>query len=191
LLEGLDGVQKMSKSLGNYVGIAEAPGVQFGKVMSLPDALMPQYFELATAWPLTRADATREALARGELAPVDAKRLLARTVVELYHGAGAGEAAETEFDRVFKAHDVPSDIAEITVPVGEFRDGTIRVARLLALAFPSAVASNREGKRLIEQGGVRLDGERVEDSELALSKADVGGRLLQLGRRHWARLLSG
>jgi tyrosyl-tRNA synthetase len=189
LLVGLDGVQKMSKSLGNYVGIAEAPGVQFGKLMSLPDALMPQYFELATGWSLDRAEPTRQALARGDLAPVDAKRLLARTVVELYHGPGAGDAAEAEFDRVFKAHDVPSDVAEIAVPASEFRDGSVRVARLLALAFPGAVPSNKEGRRKIEQGGVRVDGEVVGDPDLELTAAELGGRMLQLGRRNWAKLV--
>src|SRR5262249_49578377 len=104
LLVGLDGVKKMSKSLGNYVGVAEAPGDQFGKLMSLPDPLMGAYFELATAWPKAEADAVAARVAAGDLRAVDAKRLLARTVVDLYHGAGTGEAAEAEFDRVFKAH---------------------------------------------------------------------------------------
>src|SRR5262245_55238949 len=92
LLVGLDGVKKMSKSLGNYVGIAEAPAEQFGKLMSLPDELMPAYFELATAWPKSRADEVAAQLAAGDLRAVEAKRLLARTVVDLYHGAGAGES---------------------------------------------------------------------------------------------------
>ena len=96
LLVGLDGVQKMSKSLGNYVGIAEAPAEQFGKLMSLPDELMRQYFELATAWPLERAhEVAARAAAGGELKPVEAKRLLARTVVDLYHGDGAGAAGRS------------------------------------------------------------------------------------------------
>ena len=94
LLVGLDGVQKMSKSLGNYVGIAEAPTEQFGKLMSLPDELMPQYFDLATGWPLERADEVKRELESGAQKPVEAKRLLARTVVDLYHGDGAGAAAE-------------------------------------------------------------------------------------------------
>jgi tyrosyl-tRNA synthetase len=100
LLEGTDGVQKMSKSLGNYVGISEPPGDQFGKVLSIPDELMPKYFTLTTGWHPDRIDEVCAALVAGELAPVDAKRLLARTVVDLYHGEGAGEAAEAEFDRV-------------------------------------------------------------------------------------------
>jgi tyrosyl-tRNA synthetase len=188
LLVGLDGAQKMSKSLGNYVGIAEEPGTQFGKLMSLPDALMPLYFELATAWPLERAQSVRESLARGETRAVDAKRLLARTVVDLYHGDGAGERAEAEFDRVFRAHDAPSDVSVVDVPAAELRDGRIRAARLLALAFPAAVPSNKEGRRKIAQGGVRIDGEVVADPDLELAPDELEGRMLQLGRRNWARI---
>ena len=173
LLVGLDGVQKMSKSLGNYVGIAEAPTEQFGKLMSLPDELMPQYFELATAWPLERAAAVTRDLQSGLLKPVEAKRLLAHTVVELYHGNGAGDVAEAEFDRVFVAHEVPEDVPEVQIPPDEVRDGRIRVATLVALAFPQAVSSNNEGQRKIVQGGVRLDGEVVTDPKRDVAPADV------------------
>jgi tyrosyl-tRNA synthetase len=188
LLVGLDGVKKMSKSLGNYVGIAEAPAEQFGKLMSLPDELMGQYFDLATAWPLSRAAQVMTDVRSGALRPVDAKRLLARTVVELYHGPGAGEAAEAEFDRVFKAHDTPTDIADVVVDPAELRDGKVRLARVLASAFPAAVPSNKEGRRKIEQRGVKLDDVVVDDPDLELTAAELDGRLLQLGRRNWARL---
>ncbi len=188
LLVGLDGEKKMSKSLGNYVGIAEAPGEQFGKLMSLPDELMGQYFDLATAWPLERSAAVKAELASGALRPVDAKRLLARTVVDLYHGEGAGAAAEAEFDRVFKSHAAPTAVAEVVVDAGEFRDGRVRLARVLALAFPQTVPSNKEGARKIAQGGVRLDDVVVDDPDLELTAADLDGTLLQLGRRKWARL---
>jgi tyrosyl-tRNA synthetase len=191
LLVGLDGVKKMSKSLGNYVGIADAPGEQFGKLMSLPDELMGRYFELATAWPLGRAQQVSRDLAAGVLRPVDAKRLLARSVVDLYHGPGAGEAAEAEFDRVFKAHDVPAEVPEVMVDGTELREGRVRLARLLALAFPAAVPSNKEGRRKIAQGGVRLDDAVVDDADAALTAAELDGRVLQLGRRHWARLRAG
>ena len=188
LLVGLDGVQKMSKSLGNYVGIAEAPTEQFGKLMSVPDELMPQYFELATAWPLARATEVKRELSTGALKPVAAKRLLARTVVDLYHGDGSGEAAEGEFDRVFVAHEVPDDVPDVQIPPDDVRDGRIRVATLVARAFPAAVQSNKEGRRKIVQGGVSLDGEVVTDADLDVAPADVDGKLLQLGRRNWARL---
>jgi tyrosyl-tRNA synthetase len=188
LLVGLDGAKKMSKSLDNYVGITEPASEQFGKVMSLPDATMPEYFALATGWDAERAAAASGDLASGARRPVDAKRLLARTVVELYHGAGSGAAAEAEFDRVFKAHDTPSEIPEVTVDAAELRDGRVRLARVLAIAFPTAVTSNKEGARKIAQGGVRLDDAVVDDPELELTTADLDGRLLRLGRRNWARL---
>ncbi|MET0421861.1 MAG: tyrosine--tRNA ligase [Acidimicrobiia bacterium] len=188
LLVGLDGEKKMSKSLGNYVGIADAPGEQFGKLMSPPDELMGQYFDLATAWPLERSAQVKAEVASGALRPVDAKRLLARSVVELYHGRGTGEAAEAEFDRVFKAHDAPSEIDEVVIPTDELRDGKIRLARVVAIAFPKAVPSNKEGRRKIEQGGVKLDDVVVDDPDAELTPAELDGVLLQLGRRNWARL---
>ncbi len=179
----------MSKSLGNYVGISEAPGEQFGKLLSIPDELMPKYFTLTTGWHPDRIDEVSAALAAGDLAPVDAKRLLARTVVDLYHGDGAGAAAEAEFDRVFRAHDTPTDIPEVAVPAEEYRDGMVRLARVLAIAFPTAVPSNKEGRRKIEQGGVRLDGEVVADPDVELSREQLAGRTLQLGKRNWAKLV--
>jgi tyrosyl-tRNA synthetase len=183
LLEGLDGVQKMSKSLGNYVGIAEPPAEQFGKLMSIPDELMPRYFQLTTGWLPDQVDATLAALAAGDLAPVAAKRLLARTVVDLYHGAGAGATAEAEFDRVHKEHAVPTDVPVRDVAAGDL---PARLARVLALV--ELVPSGKEGRRKIEQGGVRLDGEKVADPELEVGPTDVDGRLLQVGRRAWARV---
>jgi tyrosyl-tRNA synthetase len=188
LLEGTDGVNKMSKSLGNYVGISEPPGEQFGKLLSIPDELMPKYLTLTTGWHPDRIDEVSRALSAGDLAPVDAKRLLARTVVDLYHGDGAGQAAEAEFDRVFRSHDTPTDIPEVVVPADEYRGGVVRLARVLAIVFPAAVPSNKEGHRKIVQGGVRLDGEVVADPDLELSAEQLAGRTLQLGKRNWARL---
>jgi tyrosyl-tRNA synthetase len=183
LLEGLDGEKKMSKSLGNAVGISEPPAEQFGKLMSIPDQLMPRYFELATGWHPDRVAEVGGALADGSLTPVAAKRLLGRTVADLYHGPGAGEAAEAEFDRVFKAREVPSDVPDRTVAAAEF---PMRLARLLALA--ELVPSNKEGRRKIEQGGVRLAGARITDPDLEVDAAAVAGQLLQVGKRAWARI---
>jgi tyrosyl-tRNA synthetase len=188
LLEGLDGHEKMSKSLGNYIGIAEPPDDQFGKLMRLPDELMPKYLELATGWDPAALDA-RDRLARGELAPVDAKRLLARTVVGLYHSDSAAAQAEAEFDRVFKEHAAPSDVEEFVLPPEGLRDGRIEVARLLALA--GLVDSNREGRRKITEGGVYLDDARVTDPSLEVAPGEVDGRLLRLGRRGWRRIRAG
>jgi tyrosyl-tRNA synthetase len=186
LLEGLDGVQKMSKSLGNFVGIIEPPDEQFGKLMSLPDELMPRYFKLATGWDPDRVRETVEALEARRLEPVAGKRLLGRTVVDLYHGEGAGVAAEEAFDRVFKAHEAPAEIEEAELDPALFENGPVRLARLLAAA--GLVASNREGARMIEQGAVRRDGARIDDQDLEVAAAQVDGSVFQVGRRKWARI---
>jgi len=190
LLVGLDGSKKMAKSLDNYVGITEPPEEQFGKLMRIPDDAMAEYFELATGW---HPDSVAEVL--GELARTEGadrsrlKRLLARTVVDLYHGEGAGERAEAEFDLVFKEHAAPSDVEEFVLRPEELRDGRIEVARLLALA--GLVGSNREGRRKITEGGVSLDFQRVADPLADVAPQDVDGRLLQLGRRSWVRIVAG
>ena len=186
ILEGLDGVQKMSKSLGNYVGITEPPGEQFGKVMSLPDALMPRYFALTTGWdPDQVADVTRR-LSAGELAPVDAKRLLARTIVGLYHDHAGAEEAEAEFDRVFRDHATPTDVPEYRLDRAALSDDPVRLDRLLHDA--GLASSNREARRLVQGGGVRLNGERVEDPELAVPVDGLEDALLQVGRKKWVRI---
>lgn len=184
LLEGLDGVKKMSKSLGNYIGIAEAPGEQFGKLMSIPDALMPRYFALTTGWLPERVAAIVASIESGELAPVAAKRLLARTIVDLYHGEGAGKSAEDEFDRIFKDGSAPTDVQEFVITSGEF---PITLARLLATA--GLATSNKEGRRKIEQGGVRIEGEKVTDPDVEVTVDEINGKLLQLGKRAWARII--
>ena len=187
LLVGIGGGEKMSKSLGNHVGITEPPDQQFGKLMRIPDEVMPEYFELATGWSPGRV---AEAIAELERAqPSDRARLkrqLAQTVADLYHGEGAGAGAEAEFDRVFKAHAAPTEVPEYVIPPEELRDGRIEVARLLTLA--GLAASNREGRRKIQEGGVYLDDERVTEPGLEVAPSEVDGRLLRLGRRSWMRI---
>jgi len=187
LLEGLAGGAKMSKSLDNYVGIAEDPGVQFGKLMSIPDDLVPMYLRYTTGWGPDRASEVIAALAAGTLHPAAAKRLLGRTVADLYHGPGAGEAAEAEFDRVFREHRPPTDVPEVRLDAGPVPDGSIRLSRVLTLA--GLVTSNREGARKIAEGGVRIDGEVVNDPDIEYRPSDLAGRLVQVGRRAWARIV--
>lgn len=184
LLVGLDGVNKMSKSLDNYVGITEAPNEMFGKLMSISDALMPSYFTLTTGWAPDRIDSTLVELTSGALKPNAAKRMLARAVIDCYHGDGAGAAAEAEFDRVFKAHARPTDIAEHVVARTEFDGDGIRLAKVLALC--GLVASNKEGRRMIEQGGVRCNDEKISDPDCVMTGDALDGVTLQVGRRNWA-----
>ena len=183
LLEGLDGVQKMSKSLGNYIGIAEPPAEQFGKLMSIPDALMPRYFQLTTGWLPEQVESTLEDLESGKLSPVEAKRLLARTVVDLYHGEGAGEQAGAEFARVFKDNAVPSEVEEREVAGADLPTEWFRLLALAGLA-----TSNKDGRRKIEQGAVRLDQEKVTDPDLEVTASDIDGRLISVGKRSWVKV---
>jgi tyrosyl-tRNA synthetase len=176
LLVGLDGVQKMSKSLGNYVGVADPPSDQFGKLMSIPDDALPMYLQYATGWDPERIDEIVGDLANGRLHPNAAKRLLGRTVVDLYHGDGAGQSAEAEFDRVFKSHEAPSDMPEFEVPAG------ISLSQLLL--DTDLAPSRREARRQLEQGAVKLDGSVVTD-DIPMT---AGERVVQVGRRKWARV---
>ena len=188
LLEGLDGEKKMSKSLGNYVGIGEPAAEQFGKLMSIPDPLMPRYFALTTGWRPDRVAEVTGALADGSLAPVAAKRLLGRTIADLYHGPGAGEAAEAEFDRVFKAGAVPTDVpGPARWPRSEF---PMRLARLLAVT--GLVPRTRRAGARSSQGGVRLGGgEGRRSRPRGRRPTRSTAQLLQVGKRAWARVVVG
>ena len=158
ILEGLDGTRKMSKSYGNYVGIAEPPQEMFGKLMSVSDELMWKYFELLTDVPLDELKATKADVAAGTRHPMEVKKLLGSTIVALYHSQSAGEAARQEFERVFSKHETPDDMPEISVPLTAA--GDLDVIDLLKRG--GAAASAGEARRLIEQGGVHIGEERVQ-----------------------------
>ncbi|MDU0826300.1 MAG: tyrosine--tRNA ligase [Negativicoccus succinicivorans] len=180
LLEGLDGVQKMSKSLGNYIGIDEEPTEMYGKAMSIPDELMARYFMLVTDMPREEQEQLAQGLKDGSVHPRDAKMMLAKTIVELYHGAAAAEAAEQEFVRVFQERDLPSEIEELAIDAGE-----VWLPQLLHAA--GMVSSNSEGKRMIQQGSVRVNGEKVMEENCTLQNDDV----LQVGKRKYRRIRLG
>jgi tyrosyl-tRNA synthetase len=172
ILPGTDGVRRMSKSLGNYIGVTDPPDEMFGKLMSVPDAVMDQYYLL-----LIGDDVPAEA------APVEAKRELARRLVERFHGEGAGVAAEAAFDRVHVRREVPDDIPVAALAPGE--DGVVHLPALISDAFG---ISRGEARRLLAQGGVKLDGQTLEAATLDLPAGDLTGRVLQLGKRRFARL---
>jgi tyrosyl-tRNA synthetase len=174
ILVGTDGVQKMSKSLGNYVGVTDPPEEMFGKLMSIPDEAMDEYYRLLLGQE------------RPEAAPNQAKRELARRIVDRFHGEGAGAAAEEHFNRVHVKHEIPEDIPE--VELGEYSadgNGLVHLPRLIAGAFG---VSSSEGRRLIQQGGVKLDGDSVPAEPLDVEAARLDGRVLQVGKRRFCRL---
>jgi len=186
ILVGLDGEKKMSKSLGNYVGLTDPPEEMFGKLMSLADTLMPDYFRLTTALEPGEVDVILSELESGSLHPAQAKRRLAAEVVELYWGSEAAQAAEQAFNRVHVERELPEEIIEVHVDGAEFKDGRIWLPRLLVLA--DLASSTSEGKRLIAQGGVKLDDEVVENAELELGAAELEGAVIQKGKRHFRRI---
>jgi tyrosyl-tRNA synthetase len=175
ILVGTDGVQKMSKSLGNYVGVTDPPAEMFGKLMSIPDEAMPEYFQLLLG------TAVPDGPANG------AKRELGRRIVERFQGPGSGEEAEAAFNRVFVDRGAPDDAPEVLL--ADFLDngaGEIHLPRLLAGAFG---LSSSEGRRLLTQGGVKLDGAPLPPQPLDLPVDRLEGRMLQVGKRRFARLV--
>ncbi|MCC5860035.1 MAG: tyrosine--tRNA ligase [Ectothiorhodospiraceae bacterium] len=180
LLEGLDGVQKMSKSLGNYIGIKETPDDMFGKLMSISDELMWRYFELLSFRPITGIADLRKRVQAGEN-PRDIKFLLGEELVDRFHGPGAGRAARDVFIARFQQGAMPDEIPEVEVAADG--DG-VPLPAVLRLA--GLVQSSSEGNRMIAQGAVKLDGERVADRGLLLA---VGASpVVQVGKRRFARV---
>ena len=186
LLPGTDGVRKMSKSLGNHIGLTEPPEEQFGKTMSIPDELIPLWFRLCTDLEPQELDAIDQGLKDGSLHPGEQKRQLAREIVALYHGAEAATEAESRFDSVFKRDEIPEDIPEVEIPVDAVRDGTIWPPRLLVAT--GLAASNADARRLIEGGGVKLDGRALSADDPELAPEALRGRVLQVGKRRFVRL---
>jgi len=185
LLEGTDGVQKMSKSYGNYVGLTDAPDDMFGKVMSIPDELMVKYYRLCTPLPVDDIDALERGLGDGSLHPNATKRRLAREIVTLYHDTTAAESAEAAFDRVFKHREMPTDVAEVRVTAAD----PVHLPALMKQAGLAPTTS--EARRLIDAGAVRVDGEQIDlaQGEYDLPWSAVAGRVLQVGKRRYARVV--
>jgi tyrosyl-tRNA synthetase len=176
ILPGIDGVRRMSKSLGNYVGVTDAPEEMFGKLMRIPDDVMATYYELLLGEELPDEE------------PMVAKRALATRIIERFHDSAAAEAAEARFDRVHVDHGIPEDIPELSLADAEgVNGGDVHLPALIAGAFD---ISSSEARRLIAQGGVKLDGESLPGDNLDLPAGDLGGRVLQVGKRRFVRLLT-
>jgi tyrosyl-tRNA synthetase len=171
LLTGTDGERKMSKSYGNYVGVTEPPEEMYGKTLSIPDASLPSWYEM-----LLDGEPPADA------GPRDAKRALARAIVERFHSAAAAAAAEQDFDRVHIQHAAPEAVPELEWAAS---DGTVHLPAVLAQAFG---VSTSDARRSLAQGGVRIDGEPVPGGALDVDRAAIDGRVLQLGKRRFVRV---
>ncbi|MHB8868266.1 MAG: tyrosine--tRNA ligase [Thermoleophilia bacterium] len=187
LLVGTDGVQKMSKSYGNYVGVSDPAEDMFGKVMSIPDSLMGTYWTLLTGAGHLEVEAVQARLASGDYHPAEAKRDLAARIVTLYHGPEAAEIARAHFDRVFREKEWPGDMEEVSLPEEALPGSTVWLPRLLVGI--GMASSNGEARRLIEQGGVRLDNQVIVDAAAEYEFERLRGLVLQVGRRRFVRLI--
>ncbi len=185
LLEGLDGVQKMSKSLGKYIGIDEEPNQMYGKAMSIPDERMLKYFELATSVSNDELNEIKAGWEAGTLHPRDLKMKLAWTIVEMYHGAGAAEEAQNYFKTVFQQRALPTDIEEVELAATQIEEGGgLRLAQLLVTL--GLQQSTSEARRSIQQGAVKVNEQKIEDPNAVLPTFD--GAIVQVGKRKIAKI---
>ncbi len=179
ILEGLDGVQKMSKSLGNYVGITEPPQEMFGKIMSISDELMWRYYELLTDVPLEEIASWKEAVAQGKINPKELKVRLAKEIVSRYHSPEAAEKAAEEFERVFARGGIPEDI-----PVAQAQAGEVWLPRFLK--DHGLVKSTSEGKRLVAQGGLQINGEKWREENFTFAPGEY---VLRVGKKRFLKVV--
>jgi len=180
LLEGLDGVEKMSKSKGNYIGVDEAPNDMYGKTMSIQDEMMAKYFDLVTDLSLEEKNEIKAKIENGTLHPRDAKMLLGRTIVRMYHGEGAAQQAEEHFKTVFQKGVIPEDIPEVTW------SGENNISIIDLLVQLDLQKSKGEARKMIQNGGVKLNGEKVEDIHIDLEVTN--NMIVQVGKRKFVKI---
>ena len=183
ILEGTDGVQRMGKSLNNYIALRDEPSQMFGKVMSIPDALIVRYYRLATALPATEAARIERELANGTTSLRDAKFKLAREIVSLYHGEAAAQKAQGHFEKTVVRKELPDDVPTFKLS-GDGENPTV-VKLLVSVGW---AGSNREAQRLVEQGAIKIDGARVDDVRHA--EKSWNGRVLQKGNHQFIKIVS-
>lgn len=187
LLEGTDGVKKMSKSYGNYIGLTDEPNDMFGKVMSIPDELMVKYYRLASTMSVADIDAIEEGLAQGSLHPNRVKRDLAQNIVSAYYDEAAAREAEAAFDRVFKNHDMPDEIDDFEADLTPNDEGLVYLAKIIHDA--GMTQSVGDARRMIDGGGVRIDGEPVPAKQYNVAPDAIKGHVVQVGKRKYARIV--
>jgi tyrosyl-tRNA synthetase len=186
LLEGTDGVQKMSKSYGNYIGLTDEPADMFGKVMSIPDELMVKYYRLATALSIDEIGAIESGLANDTLHPNEVKRRLGREIVTLYYDEDAAREAEAAFDKQFKDQEIPDEVEEFSVTLAPNNDGLIYMASLMVEV--GLAQSAGEARRLIDGGGVKIDGNPLAPKEYNIKPELLDSAVIQVGKRKFARI---
>ncbi|MBI5118842.1 tyrosine--tRNA ligase [Candidatus Poribacteria bacterium] len=185
LLEGVDGVQKMSKSIGNHIGINEPPEEIYGKTMSISDDLIWKYFALTTDVPENEFEQLRMQVESGAMNPKLAKQRLAREIVTLYHGKAAAQSAEEHFEKVFARKEMPDEMARVVLKRADLANGKVWAVKLLVVS--GFAQSNAEARRLIEQGGVRINQQEImpDKSDIEIKNGDV----LQAGKRRFAQIV--
>lgn len=182
VLEGIDGGQRMSKSLGNYIGIDDEPNEMYGKVMSIPDSLILKYFTLVTDYSLDQLQELKRRLDDQHTNPMVLKKELARTIIAMYHSNESARSAEQNFERVFSKKEIPADIEEIVVASSDLPKLLVK-----ALTDCGAVASNGEARRLIQQGGVRVNDEKINDVNYAFNQK--GKYITKVGKRRFIKFI--
>lgn len=187
ILEGTDGVKKMSKSLGNYIGINEEPNEIYGKTMSITDELIVRYFELTTDIHPDELEKMKQQMKNNEVNPRDLKMRLARELVKLYHGEEASLKAEENFKTVFQKGAMPDEIEEVTVPVAELKDNKIWIAKLVAIT--GLAPSTSEARRLVTQGSVKINEQKVDAANIDVEVKE--GDIIQVGRRKFVKIKIG
>jgi tyrosyl-tRNA synthetase len=187
LLEGLDGVQKMSKSLNNYVGLTEPPQEMFGKLMSISDELMWRYLNLLLNYSQEKIAKLKSKVEKGELNPMDLKMELAYRIVATYHNEEQAEKAKEEFEKVFRKREIPSQIEDVWIEKENIKDGKIWIVKLLLLS--GYVSGTREAKRLISQGAIKVNKQQISNSDLDIPVED--GMIIQIGKRKFFRVRIG
>ncbi|WP_251177789.1 tyrosine--tRNA ligase [Adlercreutzia agrestimuris] len=187
LLEGTDGEKKMSKSYGNYIGLTDEPADMFGKVMSIPDELMVKYYRLASTADVTEIDEIEAGLAADSLHPNKVKRALARNIVAAYYDEVAANQAEAAFDKVFKQHEIPEDIPTFEADLTPNEEGTVYLAKIINDA--GLAQSAGEARRLIDGGGVKINGEAVAAKSYNVDPALLHDAVVQVGKRKFVKLV--
>ncbi len=187
LLEGTDGEKKMSKSYGNYIGLTDEPADMFGKVMSIPDELMVKYYRLASTADVTEIDEIEAGLAADTLHPNKVKRALARNIVAAYYDQAAAEQAEEAFDKVFKQHEIPEDIPTFEADLTPNEDGLVYLAKIMHDA--NLAQSAGEARRLIDGGGVKINGEAVAPKSYNVDPSLLRDAVVQVGKRKFVKLV--